>query len=50
VRLKLSKKKLRAVKRALKHRKRLRAVIVLKAQAAAGGPWSTSTLRVRLRD
>jgi hypothetical protein len=48
VKLKLSKSKLRAVKRALKRGKRLKAKISAKAQNAAGGPWSTVSRSVRL--
>lgn len=48
VKLTLAKSKLRAVKRALKRHRRLKAKIVAKAQSAAGGPWSTVTRSVRL--
>jgi Tol biopolymer transport system component len=48
VKLTLSKSKLRAVKRALKRGKRLKAKISAKAQNAAGGPWSTVSRSVRL--
>jgi Tol biopolymer transport system component len=48
VKLKLSKSKLRVVKRALKRHRRLTAKIVGQAQSAAGGPWTTVTRTVRL--
>jgi hypothetical protein len=48
VKLKLSKSKLRAVKRALKRGKRLKTKISAKSQNAAGGPWSTVSRSVRL--
>jgi Tol biopolymer transport system component len=48
VKLKLAKSKLRAVKRALKRHRRLKAKIVAKAQNVAGGPWSSVTRSVRL--
>jgi Tol biopolymer transport system component len=50
VRLKLSKSGLRAVKRALKKGRRLRAQVVSEAQFAAGGPWSSVTRKIKLRD
>lgn len=48
VKLKLSKAKLKIVKRALKRGKRLKVKIVAKAQKAAGGPWSSVSRSVRL--
>jgi TolB protein len=48
VKLKLARSKLRAVKRALKRGKRLKAKIVARSQNAAGGPWSTVSRSVRL--
>jgi Tol biopolymer transport system component len=50
VRLKLAASKLRAVKRALKHRKRLTVKVTSKARAPTGGPWGTATRTIRLRD
>jgi hypothetical protein len=50
VKLKLAKSKLRAVKRALKRGKRLKAKIVGKAQLPTGGGWTTITRTVRLHD
>jgi hypothetical protein len=48
VKLKLSKSKLKIVKRALKRGKRLKVKIVAKAQNAEGGPWSSVSRSVRL--
>jgi hypothetical protein len=50
VRLRLSRSGLKAVKRALKRGKRLRAIVVSKAQAATGGPWGIARLKIRLID
>jgi Tol biopolymer transport system component len=50
VRLKLSKTGLRSVKRALKKHHRLRAVVVGQAQFATGGPWSSVTRKIKLRN
>jgi Tol biopolymer transport system component len=50
VKLKLAKSKLRAVKRALKRGKSVKAKIVGKAQSPAGGGWTTITRTVKLRD
>jgi TolB protein len=48
VKLKLSKAKLKVVKRALKRGKRLKVKIVAKAQNAEGVPWSSVSRSVRL--
>jgi hypothetical protein len=50
VRLRLSKAKLRSVKRLLRRGKRLKVKIVSRAQNAAGGPWSQASRSVTLRD
>jgi Tol biopolymer transport system component len=50
VRLRLSKSGLRAVKRALKRGRRVRARVVGNAQFAAGGPWTSVTRVIKLRD
>jgi len=48
IRLRFSKKSLRAVKRALKHHKRLRLKVVAQAQASTGGPWGIARTTIRL--
>jgi Tol biopolymer transport system component len=50
VRLKLANSKLRVVKRALRRHRHLKAKIVGQAQSAAGGPWTTVTRTVTLRN
>jgi hypothetical protein len=50
VRLKLAARKLRAVKRALKQRRRLSVKVVSKARVPTGGAWGTATRKIRLRD
>jgi Tol biopolymer transport system component len=50
VRLKLSKSGLKAVKRAVKRGKRVQATVIARAQLATGGPWSSVTRKIRLRD
>jgi hypothetical protein len=50
IRLRFSKKALRAVKLALRHHKRLRLNVVAQAQAATGGPWGIARATIRLID
>ena len=50
IRLRLPRAGLKAVKRALKRGKRVRARIVAKAQASTGGPWGVARRTVRLID
>ena len=50
VKMKLAKSKLRAVKRALKRGKKLKATVVGTAQNSAGGNWTTISRTVRLLD
>jgi hypothetical protein len=50
IRLRLSRSGLKAVKRALKHGKRVRARVVAKAQASTGGPWGVARRTIRLID
>jgi hypothetical protein len=50
IRFRFSKSSLRAVKRALKHGKRLRLKVVAQAQAATGGPWGVARRTIRLID
>jgi Tol biopolymer transport system component len=50
VRLRLSRTGLRTVRRALKRKKRLTAVVVGKARAPTGGAFTTVTRKIRLRD
>jgi hypothetical protein len=50
IRLRLSRSGLKAVKRALKRGKRVRARVVAKAQASTGGPWGVARRTIRLID
>jgi hypothetical protein len=50
VRLRFTRTGLKAVKRALKRGKRVRAKVVSKVQAPAGGPWGTKRRTIRLID
>ena len=50
VRLRFSRTGLKAVKRALRRGKRLRATVVAKAQAPSGGPWGVARRKIRVID
>jgi Tol biopolymer transport system component len=50
IRLRLARSGLKAVKRALKRGKRVRARVVAKAQASTGGPWGVARRTIRLID